>query len=58
MLTSQTTTHEMELRLQSSKLSLKELDDLINECLDVQNYADAKAYAIIYTRRVSPTKKD
>jgi SOS response regulatory protein OraA/RecX len=51
MLTKQTTNHELELKMVASKLSLHELNVLIDQCLDGENYTDAEIYAKIYTRR-------
>lgn len=45
-------THKQELQLQASKLSIAELNKLIDECLDAKNYEDATIYANLYNRRV------
>lgn len=53
MFTKDTTKYELELRMQASKLSIRELNQLIDECLDQENFEDAKIFAEIYNRRVS-----
>jgi len=42
-----------ELLTHASKLSLRELNDLIDKCLDEKNYDDAKIFADIWNNRRS-----
>jgi hypothetical protein len=47
-----TTTKREEYLITASKLSIAELNELINKCLDEKNFKDAQIYAEIYNRRV------
>ena len=53
MLTTKITDHDHELKLLASKLSIKELDTLINDCLDKKQYEDATVFAKIYNKRIT-----
>jgi len=44
--------HKYDLITQASKLSLIELNELIDKCVDEKNFDDARIFAEIYNRRV------
>jgi len=52
MLTTTRKKYEWELKTSASKLSLRELNNLIDQCLDHKKYDDAQIYATIYARRM------
>jgi len=52
------TKREHELKLTACKLSLQELNTLVDECMDNGEFDDASIYAKIYTRRVGSTSQE